>query len=39
MAKVFEALKMADEEIRVVSMQTLVEIGRQEYEYVEFYFP
>lgn len=38
MTKVFEALQNPVEEIRVTAMQTLVEIGRQEYEYIENYF-
>lgn len=38
MLKVFEALKNNDVEVRENAMQVLVEIGRQEYDYVEFYF-
>lgn len=38
MQKVFEALENKDQEIREVAMQCLVEIGRQEYQYVEHYF-
>lgn len=34
MARIFEALTIPEEEIRVIAMQTLVEIGRQEYEYI-----
>ncbi len=39
MQKVFDALQNPVEDIRVTAMQTLVEIGRQEYESIEFYFP
>ena len=39
MTKLFDAFRAQDEEIRTVAMQTLVEIARQEYESVEFYFP
>lgn len=38
MNKVFEALTAQDETIRENAMQCLVEIGKQEYESVEFYF-
>lgn len=38
MEKLFEALTIQEEETRVVAMQTLVEIGRQEYESVQYYF-
>ena len=38
MARLFEGLQIPDEETRIIAMQTLVEIGRQEYESVEFYF-
>jgi hypothetical protein len=38
MTKLFEALTIQDEETRVVAMQTLVEIGRQEYEAIQYYF-
>lgn len=34
----FSALTIPDTEIRESSMQTLVEIARQEYESIEFYF-
>ena len=34
MGKLFDAYKMQDEEVRVVIMQTLVEVGRQEYDSV-----
>lgn len=37
MAKIFEILHDKDEDVRVTAMQTLVEIGRQEYESVEYY--
>lgn len=39
MQKIFEALNCKDSEIRESAMQVLVEVGRQEYEYVEYYFP
>jgi importin subunit beta-1 len=39
MQKVFDALQNPNEDIRTTAMQTLVEIGRQEYESIEFYFP
>ena len=38
MSKLFDACKVADEDVRVSAMQILVEVGRQEYESVEFYF-
>lgn len=38
MEKLFGAFQSGDEEVRVVAMQTLVEIARQEYESVQFYF-
>ena len=38
MGKLFEAFKVNDEEVRIVAMQTLVEVARQEYESVQFYF-
>jgi hypothetical protein len=38
MSKVFEAFKNTDDEIRTIAMQSLVEIARQEYESVEFFF-
>jgi hypothetical protein len=38
MARLFDAFASPDEDIRTVAMQTLVDIGRQEYESVEFYF-
>lgn len=38
MGKLFDAFKVNDEDVRTVAMQTLVEIARQEYESVEFYF-
>lgn len=40
MSKLFEAFKIegGDEEIEMLAMQTLVEIARQEYEAVEFFF-
>lgn len=38
MARIFDSLRLPDEDIRVVGMQTLVEVGRQEYESVEYYF-
>jgi hypothetical protein len=39
MDKLFLALQNPNEDVRVTAMQTLVEMGRQEYESVEFYFP
>jgi hypothetical protein len=39
MAKLFDALTIPVEDIRVVAMQTLVDISKQEYESIEFYFP
>ena len=38
MSRLFEAFKSPDEDIRVIAMQILVEIGRQEYESVEYFF-
>ena len=38
MGKIFEAISSPDEDIRTTAMQTLVELGRQEYDYIEFYF-
>ncbi|CDW87040.1 importin subunit beta-1-like [Stylonychia lemnae] len=38
MARIFELLTLENEEIRVIAMQTLVEVGRQEYEFIKFYF-
>jgi len=38
MQKIFEALKNPNEEVRVSAMQTLNEVGRQEYEAIEYYF-
>jgi hypothetical protein len=38
MGRLFDAFGSPDEEIRIVAMQTLVDIGRQEYDSVEFYF-
>jgi len=38
MTRLFEAFKNDDEEIRTIAMQTLVEIARQEYESIEFFF-
>lgn len=38
MSKLFEAFQVPDEDIRIIAMQTLVEIARQEYESVEFFF-
>lgn len=38
MARIFEALTVEDEDTRVIAMQTLVEVGRQEYESVQYYF-
>jgi hypothetical protein len=38
MARIFEALTVENEDIRVIAMQILVEVGRQEYEYVKYYF-
>lgn len=31
-------MKNPDEEIRIVIMQTIVEIGRQEYDSIQYYF-
>jgi uncharacterized FlgJ-related protein len=41
MSKLFEAFKLEgerDEDVEMLAMQTLVEIARQEYEAVEFFF-
>ena len=38
MGKLFAAFQSLNEEVRVVAMQTLVEIARQEYESVQYYF-
>lgn len=38
MNKVFEAFQVDDEDIKTIAMQSLVEIGRQEYDSVEFFF-
>ena len=38
MERLFDAFKNPEQEIRVIAMQTLVDVGRQEYESVEFYF-
>jgi importin subunit beta-1 len=38
MARIFEAFQCQDEDTRVVAMQILVDVGRQEYDSVEFYF-
>jgi hypothetical protein len=38
MGKLFESIVHSDEEIRIFGMQTLVDIGKMEYESVEFYF-
>jgi hypothetical protein len=38
MDRLFDAFKCSNEDIRVVAMQTLVEIGRQEYESVQYFF-
>lgn len=38
MKQLFEAFNSKNEDNQVLAMQTLVEIGRQEYESVEFYF-
>jgi hypothetical protein len=38
MGKLFEAFRVTDEDTKTVAMQTLVEIARQEYESVEYYF-
>ena len=38
MDRLFDAFKVADEDVRVIAMQTLVELGKQEYASVEFYF-
>lgn len=37
MGKVIESLKSANEDIRIVAMQTLLEIGRQEYDSMQYY--
>lgn len=39
MSKIFEALENKAVEIRENAMQCLVEVGRQEYIYVNQYFP
>lgn len=31
-------MNSSDEEIRIVVMQTIVEIGRQEYDSIQYYF-
>ncbi len=38
MDRLFDGFKVQDEDVRVIAMQTLVELGKQEYEYIEFYF-
>ena len=38
MTRIFEAFKNNDEDIRIYAMQILVEIARQEYESIEFFF-
>lgn len=38
MGKIFEALQCPEVETRVIAMQTLADIGKQEYEFIEFYF-
>jgi hypothetical protein len=38
MTRLFDAFKVDDEDIRVIAMQTLVEIARQEYDSIEFFF-
>ena len=38
MQKIFEGLQTVDTETRENAMQCLVELGRQEYEYIKFYF-
>ncbi len=38
MGRLFESFKNDEEDIRLTAMQTLVEIARQEYESVEFFF-
>jgi hypothetical protein len=37
MSKIFTALESKDEDVRVTAMMTLVEVGRLEYDYVDFY--
>jgi hypothetical protein len=36
--KLFEAFAITDEDIRIIAMQTLVEIAREEYDSIEFFF-
>lgn len=38
MNKLFEAFSIDDEDIRIIAMQTLVELAREEYDSVEFFF-
>src|SRR3569833_1604879 len=38
MTKILTAAKSTNEEIRKVAMQTLVEVARQEYDSLQFYF-
>lgn len=38
MKQLFEAFLVQDEDTKFIAMQTLVEIARQEYESVHFYF-
>ena len=38
MQKIFEAIEIADVDVREHAMQSLVELARQEYEYLEMYF-
>lgn len=38
MAHLFDAFNVDDEDIRIIAMQILVEIARQQYESVEFFF-
>jgi hypothetical protein len=38
MARLFDAFKVQDDDVQIIAMQTLVEIARQEYEAVEFFF-
>jgi len=38
MDKLFRAIESPNEETRIVVMQTLVEIGKQEYDSIQHYF-
>ena len=38
MQKLFEASTIDDEDVKTTAMQIFVEIGKQEYESIEYYF-